>query len=282
MKRSFLTSVTPSYFRTMGLRLLEGRLLSEDDRPGTPFVTVLNEAAAQRYFPEGAAVGKRLRAGSAEQPLLVEVVGVVASIRNRGLDAAPQPELFAPLAQTGYSNQLMTVVRTSLDPLALIPPVRRAVAAIDPQQPIYQVQTLDQSLGNQGLPRRIATSALLLLAAFSLVLAAAGVYAVSSYVAAARARELGLRVALGATAASVRAFVARKALVPVGVGGLLGIVGGVFASRAMGSLLFETRGTDPLTLALSAGLLGLVAFAAADGPARQASHADPARSLAVD
>lgn len=282
MKRAFFTTVSPSYFGVMGLRLLEGRVLSPDDRGETARVAVMNDAAARRYFPNDSAVGKRLRVGPKERPLFVEIVGVVSSARNRGLDTSPQPELFATFAQAGYPNQLMTVLRTTLDPVSIVPSVRRTLASIDPLQPIYQVQSLDQSLGNQGLPRRMATSALVLLALFSLALAAAGVYAVSSYVAAARSRELGLRIALGATGASVRRFIARKALLPVAAGGAAGLLGGVFASRAMGALLFETRPTDPLALGAAISLLGLVAFVAADAPARRASAIDPARALAVD
>ena len=281
LKNAFFTAVSPSYFSTMGLRLREGRVLSKDDRAGAPAVVVLNETAARRYFPRGA-LGQRLRFGKDGEGLVAEVVGVVASMKNRGLDRPEAQELFVSLAQTGFSNQLMTVVRTSGDPLSVTPAVRAAVKRLDPLQPIYLVQTLDQALASQGIQRRIVTSALLIFAAFALFLASAGVYSVASYAAAARTREIGVRMAIGATARDVRRLVARQALSPVIAGACLGLMAAVGAARGMDPLLFKVDGYDPVTLAISFAVLSGMALLAADGPARRAGRANPVDALMRD
>jgi putative ABC transport system permease protein len=272
LKSAFFTAVSPNYFSTMGLAVREGRGLTRDDRAGAPAVVVLNEAAARRCFPEGGALGQRLRFGKDGEGMVAEVVGVVASMKNRGLDRPEAQELFVSLAQAGFSNQLMTVVRTSGDPLSLAPMVRDAVKRLDPLQPIYQVQTLDQAFESQGVQRRVVTFALLTFAAFALLLASAGVYSVASYAAAARTREIGVRMAIGATASDVRRLVARQALGPVAAGGTVGLIAAAAAARGLGPLLYKVEGYDPLTLALSVAVLAIMALLAADGPARRAGR----------
>ncbi len=282
LKNAFFTAVSPGYFSTLGLALREGRVLTRDDRAGSAAVVVLNEAASRRYFPKGGALGQRLRFGKTGEGLVAEVVGVVASMKNRGLDRPEAPELFVSLAQTGFPNQLMTVIRTGGDPLTLAPSAREAVKQLDPLQPIYQVQTLEQAFASQGVQRRIATYALLIFAAFALFLASAGVYSVASYAAAARTREIGVRMAIGATAGDVRRLVARQALRPVTIGAAAGLMGAMAAGRGMGPLLFRVEGYDPLTLAVSILVLAGVALLAADGPARRASRTPLVSALTSD
>jgi predicted permease len=282
LKNAFFTAVSPNYFAVMGLALREGRGLTRDDRSGAPPVVVLNEVAAKRYFPSGDALGQRLRFGQDGDGLIAQVVGVVASMKNRGLDRPEAQELFVSLEQVGFSNQLMTLVRTTSDPLAMAPLVREAVKQLDPLQPIYQVQTVDQAFESQGIQRRIATFALLIFASFALLLAAAGVYSVASYAAAARTREIGVRMAIGATARDVRLLVARQALTPVTIGATAGLLGAVAAGKAMGPLLFQVQGYDPVALTASVMVLTLVALLAADGPARRASRKDLVSALSAD
>jgi putative ABC transport system permease protein len=282
LKNAFFTSVSPGYFAAMGIPMREGRALTSDDRAGAPPVVVLNEVAAKRYFPDGKALGKRLRFGKNGEGLIAEVVGVVASMKNRGLDRPEAQELFVSLAQVGFANQLMTVVRTSGDPLALAPSVRETVRQLDPLQPIYMVQTMDQAYSTQGIQRRIATFALLVFAAFALFLASAGVYSVASYAAAARTREIGVRMAIGATTRDVRVLVARQALAPVTIGAALGLMAAVGAGKGMGGLLFQVEGYDPLALSASLMVLTLVALMAADGPARRASRTNLVNALAEE
>jgi len=282
LRNAYFTAVTPGYFATMGLPLREGRLLSDEDRPGAPPAVLLNEAAARSFFPKGAALGKRLHFGKGDREIVAEVVGVVGSLKNRGLDRPAGPELFVNFAQLGFSNQLMTVVRSKGDPVGLIPSVREAVRQLDPLQPIYQVQTIDQAFASRGIQRRVATAALLVFAAFALFLASAGVYSVASYAAAARTREIGVRMAIGATGRDVRRLVARQALTPVALGAIVGLVGAVAAGRGMGRILFEVEGHDPWTLALSVVVLAAVALIAADGPARRAGRTDLVTALGAD
>ncbi|MEO8362047.1 MAG: ABC transporter permease, partial [Vicinamibacteria bacterium] len=282
LKNAYFTAVSPNYFKTMGIGLKSGRLLTRDDRADSPPVVVLNELAAKRYFPNSKAVGQRLRFGKDAGGIVAEIVGVVATIKNRGLDRSEGQELFAPLLQTGFSNQLMTVVRAAHDPLGLTPSVREVVKQLDPLQPIYQVQTLEQAYAGLGIQRRIATGALLVFASLALLLACAGVYSVASYAAAARTREIGVRMAIGATSRDVRRLVARQALAPVAIGGTIGLIGAIFAAWGMKGLLFGTPGYDPVTMTVSLVVLASMAFFAADGPARKASRASLVTALQTD
>lgn len=282
LRSAFLTQVSPEYFRTLAIPLRAGRLISTDDGPGKPLVAVVSEDAARKHFG-GNAVGRRLTFGREGGERTAEVVGIVGSVKNRGLDAASEPEVYVSLEQMpGGWNQRYVVVRTKGDPLALMPAVREVTRRMDPLQPLYAVQTLDQAYATRGLPRRIATGALLALAAFALALAATGIYAVSSYAAAVRTREIGVRIALGARASQVRAMVARQTLWPVVAGASLGLLGALALGRALRGLLFEVPGHDPLTFVLSAAVLAAVALLASDGPARRASRIDPLRALSGD
>ena len=282
LKNAYFTSVSPNYFSAMGIPLREGRLLTRNDRADAPPVVVLNEMAAKRYFPTGSALGKRLRFGKGEGGIVAEVVGIVGTIKNRGLDRAEGQELFVTLSQSGFNNQLMTIIRTKGDPLTLTPSVRETVKQLDALQPIYQVQTLEQAFASLGIQRRIATYALLVFASFALLLAAAGVYSVASYAAAARTREIGVRMAIGATSGDVRRLVARQALMPVTIGATLGLMGAVGASNAMGPMLFQVKGYDPMTLGLSLVVLAAMALFAADGPARKAGRTNLVSALGCD
>ena len=282
LKSAFVTLATPEYFRTLQVPLRAGRFLTADDRAETRLVAVVSEDAARRFFG-GNAIGRRLDFGKEAGNLVAEVVGVVGTVKNRGLDGRAEPEVYVSLEQVpGGWNQRFVLVRVQGDPLALMPAVREVVRRIDPGQPLYAVQTMDQSYAARGLPRRIATGALLALAAFALALAATGIYAVSSYAAAVRTREIGVRIALGARASQVRAMVARQMLWPVAVGAAIGLGGALALARLLKGLLFEVPGHDPLTFLLSACVLAGVALAAGDGPARRAGRLDPLHALRSD
>jgi putative ABC transport system permease protein len=282
LKSAFVTLATPEYFRTLQIPLRAGRLLTAEDRAETRLVAVVSEDAARRFLG-GNAIGRRLDFGPESGNLVAEVVGVVGAVKNRGLDGRAEPEIYVSLEQVpGGWNQRFVLVRATGDPLALMPAVREAVRRLDPEQPLYAVQTMEQAYAARGLPRRVATGALLALAAFALALAATGIYAVSSYAAAVRTREIGVRIALGARASQVRAMVARQTLLPVAIGGLAGLLGALALGRVLRGLLFEVPGHDPLTFLLSAAVLAAVAVAASDGPARRASRIDPLRALNSD
>jgi predicted permease len=281
---ALLTAVSASYLRTTGVGLRAGRFLGEDDGPGRPLVAVVNETAARRYFGGAAdAPGRTFEIGSGDGARRIEVVGVVSDARNRGLDRPADPELFYHLYQDPRpANQYIVLVRSGIDPLSLVPALRARVAALDSQQPIYAVQTVRQALESPGLPRRVASSLLLVLTAVALVLAGTGIFAVVSHVAASRTREIGVRMAVGATARQVRGLVVRQALVPAALGGGVGILGAVGLASALGGLIFDVRPFDPLTLLATAALLVGLAALASDGPARRAARIDPVAALRVE
>lgn len=278
------TAVTPDYHETLGLRLLAGRLFDDGDRAGTSRVAILNAAAAARYFPNRDPVGGRLKIGGpdAETPWW-EIVGVVASARNRGLDQEPYPEVFAVHDQVGGSaNQVFLLVRTEGEPRALLPAVREVVTGLDPDQPVYAIRTIEEAFAQAAASRRGTTLFLTLFALFALALAAAGIYAVVSFAVSSRTQEIGVRIALGADSGRVRRLVVRQALLPVVAGAAAGTALTLPLSRALENVLFEVRGADPTTL-LAAGLVLLAVAAAASWlPAWRAGRLDPVEALRVD
>jgi putative ABC transport system permease protein len=281
---AFATLVSPGYFGAMGMQLLRGRTLLERDGPDAPFVAVVNDVVANRFFPDQDPIGQRLKIGppTAEAPWF-EVVGVVRATQNRGLDAPPEPEIFASTRQlAGAWNQLFLVLRAKGDPRAVLPAVRTAVRDMDPEQPVYAVRTMNEAYARAALQRRVATVALSAFAAFALLLAAVGIYAVVAYGVGQRTREIGLRIALGADTAEVLGLVVRQALVPVVLGGMIGFAGALALGRVLSGLLFGVSATDPLTLSAVVMLLGAVGLVASLLPARRASRLDPVAALSVD
>ena len=205
---------------------------------------------------------------------------MVGSTRNLGLDRPPQPEVFGLEDQLGgLVNQLFLLVRTEGAPRAVLPAVRQVVRDLDPDQPVYAVQTAEVALARAGASRRATTVALALFAAFALMLAAVGVYAVVSHAVSERTREIGLRLALGADAGRVRGLVVRQALLPVLAGAGVGLLLALSLGTVLRRVLFQVSATDPLTLASVAALLVGVAAAASLVPAWRASRLDPVEAL---
>ena len=277
---AYLTLVSPGYFEAMEIPLLSGRTLHTTDRIGSTEVAVVNRAAADRFFAGMDAVGRRLRIGGpGDGGTWIEVVGVVEETRNRGLDTRPGPEIYGSTHQIPAGNQFFILIRAENDPRSLLPAVRRTVAAMDPDQPIYAVRTMDEVLSGSIAPRRIAALALAFFSAFALLLASMGIYSVVAFGVAERRREMGLRLALGAEAAQVRRLVVRQALLPVLVGGVAGLGLAFGLQGFLQSLLFEISPTDPLTFLGVTGLLLAIATLASWLPARKATRADPAGAL---
>jgi putative ABC transport system permease protein len=277
------TLASPGYFTTLGIPLVRGRTFDDLDVEGSPLVAVINEAAQQSLFAGRDPIGLRIRTGTEEDDPWFEVVGVVGNTINRGFDTAPAPELFANHRQVpGWSNQMFLLVRTDVAPLSVVPAVRETVRAMDSDQPVYRIQTLDDVLVQSTATRRIAAGVLSVLAGFALTLAAVGIFAVVSFAVGERTREIGLRVALGAQAGQVRSMMVRQALAPVILGSLIGLAGATALGTAMSSLLFEMRPTDPVTLVSATALVGLIALVASYVPARRASRLDPIEALNSD
>ena len=268
--------VSEDYFRTLGIRLRAGRVFDGRDRRGARRVVVLNETAARLLWPGESALGRRLQLGTAglNGEVHGEVVGVVADARYRRLEDAPAPEAYLPDLQTGYSSTRV-FLRAAGDPLALVPAVRAAVRSVDPNLPVYRLRTLEEQL---GLALGRARFASLLLAAFALAalaLAALGVYGVLAQSVAARRREIGLRMALGAAAGEVERLVLRQGMTMAVAGALVGTALALALSGLLRGLLYEVPARDPLTFAaVPLALLGVAALACLI-PARRAARVDP-------
>ncbi len=284
LPRALTTVVTAGYFETLGIPLRAGRTFDARDAAGTPLVAIVNEVAARRWFGDGSPVGRRMKVGGpdADAPWF-EIVGVVGATQNRGLDRPPEPEVFALHAQLGdAANQLFLLARTDVEPRSVLPSVRRVVQEMDPDQPIYAIQTVGEAYASASATRRATTLFLSLFAFFALALAAVGIYAVVSFTVSERTQEIGLRVALGADAGGVRRLVVRQALVPVVAGAAVGLGLAVPVGGALKGMLFEVAAVDPTTMALVALLLVGVAAAASFIPAWRASRLDPVEALRVE
>jgi putative ABC transport system permease protein len=273
------TLASPGYFETLRIPVLRGRSFTGADRADGQWVVVVNEAAAHEFFDDNA-IGQRIRVG---QSPWMEIVGVVESTKNRGMDQPAAPELFGSTLQlSGLNNQMYLVIRTRGTPRGLLPAVREAVRSIDAEQPIYQIRTLEQAIAGTQATQRVSMITLTLFGLFALVLAGIGVYGVVAYGVSQRRREIGLRMALGAEGSQLRGMVVRQALVPVAIGVVIGLAGALAIGRLMASMLFEVGGADPVALSAAALVLGTAAFLASWLPARRASNLDPIRALRLD
>ncbi|HET9317261.1 MAG TPA: ABC transporter permease [Vicinamibacteria bacterium] len=270
--------VTPGYFEAMGITLREGRAFDwRDDAEGRP-VVVVNETLARKYWPGRSALGQKLRL-SGPDATPVEVVGVAPDGKYGNLDERPSPFLFQPLMQQ-YAGEATLVVRTNGDPEGLVPAVRDAVRALDPEMPLYDVKTIEQLVnGRTLLLPRLAAQLALLFAGAAVLLAMVGLYGVVAFSVARRVREIGIRMALGASRPRIVLMVMKDgaSLALLGVG--LGLLGALAATRVLASVLFGVGATDVATFASVSALLLGVAALAAFVPARRATAVDPLSSL---
>lgn len=278
------TGVTRGYFEALGIPLLRGRAFNSLDVAGSPAVAVVNEEAAERYFPGRDPIGRRLKIGDGGPATpWWEIVGVVGSTRNLGLDQDPYPEIFAVHEQVGgYQNQLYLLVRAQGDPHGLVPAVRDAVLEMDADQPVYLVRTIDEAYAQGVAPMRATALFLAIFAGFALVLAAVGIYSVVSFTVGERTQEIGVRVALGADRGGVRRLVVRQALLPVLVGAAAGVAGSVALGGGLSRMLFDVSGTDPWTIGSVAVVLVAVAAGASWVPAFRAARMDPVDALRAE
>jgi putative ABC transport system permease protein len=279
-------SITSEYFETMGIGLRRGRLLSAADTAAAPLAAVVDEAMARVYWPGEDPVGKRLRFGRGQQDRpWMTVVGVVESVRHSSLQAPPEPTLYQTTAQiperlTPY--YVWVVTRTAGDPRALAAAARAAVRALDADQPLSQVRTMEQVISHSLATLRFNLLLLGLFAALALVLAVVGIHGLTAYAVARRTRELGLRMALGARPGQVRRLVLRQVGSLAGLGVLAGLGAALALTRVMSSLLYGVGATDPATFAAVAIGLVLTTLAAAYLPGRRATRVDPVVSLRAE
>jgi putative ABC transport system permease protein len=271
---------TPGWFAAMGIPLVRGRLIEASDNERAPRVLVVSEAFAKRYFPNGDAIGKRIRLGklTADFPWAT-IVGIVGDVRGFALDEPPLPTMYWPVAQIRATPSLAIVLRTERDPASLASSVREAIAEIDRAQPIYDMQTLDQLVAKSLDQRRFTLTLMLLFGVIALVLSAIGIYGVMAFAVTQRTQEIGIRMALGARAIDVLKMVVGSGMFLALIGVALGLVGAFALTRLMASLLFGVSPTDFVTFGLvTLGLL-TVALLACYIPARRATKVDPLVAL---
>jgi len=288
---SLLRVSTPGYPRAMGLRMIEGRFLDETDVAGGEKVMVISRSLARAAFPGESPIGKRISCceGGPTNPSWKTVVGVVEDTRSEGPAGQVQPEFYLPLAQAPdaswrWNQQAMALVARSREGDAgrLIPLMRAAVAQLDPTLPLYDVATMEARLHDSTALYRFLLRLLGALGLSGLVLAAVGVYGVVAYGVAQRRREIGIRMALGATARQVLGMTTRTGLLPVGIGLVLGLVLSVVLGRAMAGVLRGVGTADALTLACVAALLLVASVAAVLLPSRRALAVAPSEALAAE
>lgn len=265
-----LRQVTPPYFRTLGVPLVKGRLLDASDGTAAPAVVVINEAAAQRLFPDRDPLGQQIAFWGTRRT----IVGVVGDERFHGLSRAAPIAAYLSLAQSPSGGGAV-LVRTSLEPAALASGLRAAFAEVDPAVPVFGLQPLTETLSNSFATRRFVMLLLAIFAAMALTLAAIGVHGVLSYTVAQRTREIGVRMALGASPATVMRLVVGQSARLTGCGLVAGLVLGSVLARSMASVLYGVSVTDAATFALVPVVLGVVAMASTWLPVRRAVRVEP-------
>jgi putative ABC transport system permease protein len=289
--QSQLRMISPDFFETMRIPIVKGRAFDENDRAGGQKVMIISEALAARAFPGQDPIGKRINCcerGPNDAPVLKLVVGVAGDVHSRDLARAPRPEFYLPIPQvppeawTWVQRTMYIVVRTDGDPAALVQGLKTIVAGIDPDVPLFDVRLMDQRLQLSLATSRFNTFLLTLLGSVGLMLAATGIYGIVAYLVSQRTREIGVRMALGATPRQVVALVLRQAMKPVALGTVIGIAAALAASRVLAGQLFAVKPGDPLTIAVVAATLIVVAFVASVVPAQRAAAVDPTRALSAD
>jgi putative ABC transport system permease protein len=275
--------VNPSFFTTLRVPLVKGRLFTEQDGATGAQVAIVDEEMVRRYWPNADPIGKRLTFDDPQRDSVVNwmtVVGVVGHTKHEGLDAEDRVQLYHPYRRPGFLGGAMTfAVRTAGDPNAALPAVRSAIHGIDRDVPLANVATMEVNIGNSMGQRRFAMLLLGLFAAMAAVLASIGIYGVMSYSVTQRAHEIGIRMALGAARRNVLSLVMGQGLVLVGVGVAIGVAGAFGLTRLIASQLFGVQPTDPVTFTLVALLLIGVAMLATLVPALRATRVDPIIAL---
>ena len=275
--------VTPDFFATMGMPVLRGRAISATDQPGTPQVLVVNQAFVHEFFPNADPIGKSIALGWGGKPGgdEREIVGVVGDVHSFGLEDAPEPTVYAPIAQR-YDHTISIVVRTAGPPATVAAPLRSLVRDLDHELPVYSVQTMEERVSGSVGRQRFYASLIAIFAAVALLLSAVGLYGVIAYAVSQRTHELGVRVALGATSDRISRMVIGEGLLLTGVGIVIGLFASLFAGHVVSSLLFGVSALDPMTIGSVVLVLTGVAIFASWLPARRAARVDPLIAMRGD
>ena len=267
-------TISPDYFTAMGIPLIAGRAFSESDGPDSPRVTIVNEYLARQLYPDR---------NPAAVPPSGNIVGVVKDSAQGSYEDPVKAEMYLPYTQKMFGTFLSTiVVRTSGDPLELAAAIRKQVWAVDPSQPVVKIETMEDVVATSIWRPRFSTWLLSVLSGLALLLVCGGIYGVISYTTALQAREVGIRVALGAGPRCIVSTVVRRAMIPLAAGLLASVAAALLLSRLLQSILYHVSSTDPLTYGGAVVLLLLVGVGASARPALKAALADPVRCLRME
>jgi putative ABC transport system permease protein len=273
-------AVTPEYFRAMGIRLVRGRVFTAQDDAKAPRVALINETMARQHFPNEDPIGKRINITNGPDTWR-EIIGIVGDIKQYGVDKATSNQAYEPFAQVPFSS-LNVVIRSNGSPAALLGAIRPAVYAVDKDQPIGTIRPLEEIVADSIARQRFAMTLLTVFSLVALVIAAVGIYGVMAYSVVQRTGEFGIRMALGAQQRDVLRLVLAQGGKLIGLGLIIGLAATLAASRAMGSMLFNTSAQDPLTLGAITVLLGVVALVACLLPASRATKVNPIEALRTE
>ena len=275
--------VSPGFFHTLGLSLQQGRVFVQKDIEDPTGFFVVNQAFARRYLSGRNPMAAKVVLGVlSPQPQRIPVIGVVANAHDLGVDKEAQPELYLP----GFGVHAVLLVRTTVDPQSILPVVREAVHALDPNEPIYHVQTIETVLSDSLALRKMTASLLGIFTFVALALAAIGIYGVLAYSVTQRTREIGVRMAVGAKREDIVRMVllqaAKYATAGIAGGLAISVAGAQLGARLIDGLLFGTSAVDPASVSITVGVLALIAGLAASLPARRAASVDPTEALRAE
>ena len=275
-----LQAISPKFFSTLQIPLLEGRLLNESDGPESPLVAVINQQFAQKYWKARSPIGKRFKLGLGESKNpWITVVGVVGNYPHNPYDRTPRRIMFVPLPQSPPLGMDLGV-RTAGDPLKITPAVLAAIRSVDPEVPAFEVQTLEKSIHNAAIGLNYVAALMGIFGTVALILAAVGLYGVMAYLVSEETHEIGIRMALGAHRQNVLGMVFRRGMITIGVGLIVGLPAAYWlATKMVASLIFGVTATDPATFISIPLTLLATAAVATYIPARRAMAIDPIVAL---
>ena len=272
----FITTVSPDYFKTMEIPLRKGRLFSDYDREGAPEVAVINEAAAQKFFPDQDPIGKRIQFSLAKD--WTPIVGVVGNAKRQDLSSDFPPEIYASSFQR-VANSMSLLIRAESDPINMVAAVRSRILEIDPEQSVTGVRTVNDEMASAVAPQRFNLVLLGVFAAIALLMATMGIYGVMSYAVTQRTHEIGIRMALGARQSEVRKMIVSQGMAMALIGVGIGLLAAYGVTRVLSKMLYSVSVTDPGIFVGIAVLLIVVALLASYLPARRATKVDPLIAL---
>ncbi len=272
-------SIGPDYFKALRIPIFKGRAFAETDRSGSPRVAIINETAARKFWPDEDPIGKQIRLGVGwEEREFGEVIGVVGDVKYGKVEEVFEPEVYLPYLQP-TEHASFVIARTVNEPSQIVAAVRQEILGLDKNVPVYNVMTMEERSAEATSRTRFSAIALGIFSGLALILSAVGIYGVMSYAASGKEKEIGIRMALGATRRNILSLVLRDAVVLTTVGLGLGLAGAYAATRALESQLYGVKPTDAATFAVVSLLLAAAALGASYIPARRATKADPMVAL---